>query len=73
MKKKCVGTTLQEIIQIRKSVEHLVIYQVLFHQGHHVLQPLGCFALLFKNLQRIDNSLFQLISLNNVRSLDSAR
>ena len=44
-----------------------------FHQGHHVLQPLGCFALLFKNLQRIDNSLFQLTSLNNVSSLDSAR
>ena len=61
MKKKYIGTTVQEIIQIRKSMVRLVIFQVFFHQDHHVLQPLGHFALLFKNLQRIDDSLFQLI------------
>ena len=32
------------IVQIQKSVVRLVIYQVVFHQGHHILQPLGCFA-----------------------------
>lgn len=35
----------------------------------HVSQPLARFALLCKNLQRTDYSLFQLLSLNNIRSV----